>query len=331
MTSLRWLQWSTIDLKGGMGGVEVHARNLGMELEKLGHSVTYSSHPRDLLSDGWDVVHTHGSAPASRQASTHAIRVHTLHGSTLERMAACGEWSWPGGYLAAFREWQGVQSADVVISIHEQVPLYKRAEQAGKVVGICRNGFDTADLAGAAHALGQNLRDKLSALGHYWVFVGRGQDRVKGVGRLKSCLPYLGDFHLVAAPGDGFEQCPDVLQTGPLSAAQVRELMRGASGLVLCSYYEGYPLVVLEALSLGLPVVTTRVGGLKTLPSSLQGLLFAQSGEPKDLAIAIQEAAKLNLNARETRAQENRKLLMSWAQVAQTYLSAIDEFKETRS
>src|SRR5262249_41443036 len=100
---MNWLQWSSIDLKNGLGGVEVHARSVARELEKKGVTVGFSQDPSEVLNPRWDVVHTHGSAPGPKGLKS-AVRVHTLHGTTLGRMAACGEWTWPGGYVAALRE-----------------------------------------------------------------------------------------------------------------------------------------------------------------------------------------------------------------------------------
>ena len=46
LTMLRWLEWSTIDLKAGTGGVEVHARSLARELQttRRGGKTSVSHH-----------------------------------------------------------------------------------------------------------------------------------------------------------------------------------------------------------------------------------------------------------------------------------------------
>lgn len=53
-----------------------------------------------------------------------------------------------------------------------------------------------------------------------------------------------------------------VVFLGRCSAGQVRTLMTDARALVVPSIYEGMPLVILEAMMAGLPVVASRVSGI---------------------------------------------------------------------
>lgn len=83
-------------------------------------------------------------------------------------------------------------------------------------------------------------------------------------------------FELVLA-GDG-PMRPDVEQamarlgvadcvsiTGWISSARVRELIDGCRALVLPSFAEGLPVVVMEAMARGRPVITTAVAGIPEL------------------------------------------------------------------
>lgn len=53
-----------------------------------------------------------------------------------------------------------------------------------------------------------------------------------------------------------------VVFLGTCGAARVRALLEGAAALVVPSTYEGMPLVVLEAMEAGVPVVASRVSGI---------------------------------------------------------------------
>ena len=68
--------------------------------------------------------------------------------------------------------------------------------------------------------------------------------------------------------------------------ADVAELVAGSDLFVLPSLFEGLPLVVLEAMSLGTPVVATRIGGtLEALGE--EHPFFAVPGDVQSLADTI--------------------------------------------
>lgn len=96
--------------------------------------------------------------------------------------------------------------------------------------------------------------------GDGWLFVGR-LSAEKGIDRLVAEWPadqrlvIIGDGPLRSALEASAVGKPVTVQ-GPLSRARVVEEMRRAAGLVVPSlWYEGFPMVYLEALAAGLPVV----------------------------------------------------------------------------
>lgn len=330
---MKWLQWSKSNLETGLGGVEVHARCLARELRLLGVEVQFSNDPRELSNNEWDVIHTHGSGyvPSRSRATT----VHTLHGTTLGRMASCGEWLWPGGYLAESREVRGIFGTDLTLSVHPGLSLYRLARMTGKSALVCGNGWDAAAFAASAIATGPAADitaelAKTDPARPLWLFVGRGDDIVKGADRIRTLLqssdPFIKKLQIMTIPGTGFERDTNTIRTGRLSNEQVRELMTRAHGIIVPSRYEGNSLAVLEALACGTHVISTRVGGVTMMPPGVQGLEVIQNGNSDVLLQAIQ---KLELSFgknddRKTRSEVNQRLLPQWRQVAESALKGVE-------
>ncbi len=325
---MKWLQWSTVDLVNGLGGVEVHARSLARELTALGITPTLSKDPKDLERQEWDVVQFHGSSTGLVRSKS-ATKIHTLHGTTAGRMAACREWLWPGGYAAFGREIRGVLSSDVVLSVHPDLSLLRLARRMGKTTAVCWNGWDSGSEHGT---LSTEIREKFSGDAPKWLFVGRGDDRMKGADRIREALKAKPGIHLFAAPGTGFEANPEVFRTGKLDSSQIRELMALADGLIIPSRYEGHSLVVLEALAAGLVVVATPVGGIPVLPV-VHGLEIVRSGDGEEILEAMERATLKHSFLPERKAArkiENQARLPRWKEVAQTALDAVEEFKRRK-
>ncbi len=67
--------------------------------------------------------------------------------------------------------------------------------------------------------------------------------------------------------------------TGTISYEQVSMEIRKASALILFSFYENMPCVILEALCAGIPVISTRVGGVPEVISNHNGILIEAGNE----------------------------------------------------
>jgi glycosyltransferase involved in cell wall biosynthesis len=137
--------------------------------------------------------------------------------------------------------------------------------------------------------------------GGFLLFVGRLRIR-KGVEVLLEALREVRTRHpgarlLIAGDGEhraALERKVAELGLGPAAvflgrcgASRVRGLLRGAAALVVPSTYEGMPLVVLEAMEAGVPVVASRVSGIpEVVEDGVTGWLVPPE-DPGALAAAL--------------------------------------------
>lgn len=77
--------------------------------------------------------------------------------------------------------------------------------------------------------------------------------------------------------------------TGWLTSAQVREEMLSARALVLPSFAEGLPVVLMEAMALGRPVLTTAIAGIPELVEHRTHGWVIPAGDIRALAEAMQD------------------------------------------
>jgi glycosyltransferase involved in cell wall biosynthesis len=78
--------------------------------------------------------------------------------------------------------------------------------------------------------------------------------------------------------------------TGWMSGGEVREAILGARALVLPSFAEGLPVVIMEALALGRPVVTTAIAGIPELVEPGVSGWLVPAGSVEALAAAMRAA-----------------------------------------
>lgn len=335
---MKWLVWSTIDLENSIGGVEVYASCVAQELRNQDHEVVFSQDPEAVYNDSWDIIHTHGSQYAlspkflkwvADQKKTQWI--HTLHGWSLDRMRACHEYLWLGGYKAFRRERIAANRAHHVFGIHEDL----KTQHKVTCFTLSGSGWDSERYITGRDRLKSGgdaaSKNDSSTLKDSWLFVGRGNDKVKGAQRLMHRLQRASQkINLKAIPGDGFEKIPWIEKLGPMSPAEVSQALTQSLGLIVPSFYEGLPLVVLEALAHGVPVLATKVGGLRTLdPQKLQGLFFLDQ-RLENLPELLRNLSEKNLenSDRVAMALNNKKRLKTWADVTSIILNTVTKTNE---
>ena len=79
---------------------------------------------------------------------------------------------------------------------------------------------------------------------------------------------------------------------GSLNANEVLETMNQYDVLVLPSHREGYPGVIIEAFSLGIPIIATKLSGIMEMCEDNKNALLIDVKQPKQLLTAIQSIEK---------------------------------------
>jgi glycosyltransferase involved in cell wall biosynthesis len=180
------------------------------------------------------------------------------------------------------------RAADLVLAPSEATAAELRRDYRAGEVGVIPNVTGGLEIAPAGEIEGP--------LG-YLLFVGRLRIR-KGVEVLLEALREIPGAVLRIA-GDGEHRAaleraaadlgPAVSFLGTRDAARVRTLLRGAAALVVPSIYEGMPLVVLEAMEAGVPVVASAVSGIPEVVVDGETGWLVPPEDPSALARALKE------------------------------------------
>ena len=246
----------------------------------------------------------------ARFSRTHPVSIIHAHSGTLSSWAAI---------LAAKRH-----HIPCVVTYHGS-EVHETLAQRGKTWRLGRDSFRHADLnLPVSRSLEAILRDHAEPIGRCEVLLlGVDQRRffpppepiarphVLFVGRVEEAK---GAFDLLSAWLRVKLVCPDatismvgsdmtsgvflrqartlgleksITMTGPLPPPMVADLMRQSRLLCLPSHAEGMPASIMEALSCGLPVVATRVGGIPDIVEHEKTGLLVDRGDVNGLAHSL--------------------------------------------
>ena len=119
-------------------------------------------------------------------------------------------------------------------------------------------------------------------------FVGRADDTRKNVRLLLDALPLLPEARvlLIGSPPHG--PLPDRVEATGVVPAVAPELQR-ATLFVLPSFQEGFGIAAAEALSAGLPVVTTPCGGPEAMVRDSGAGVVLPGFSAHELAAAVRD------------------------------------------
>lgn len=272
-----------------------------------------------------DIVHVHNFFPLISPAVFYACKatrtpvVMTLHnyrlvcptallmhnGQVTERSLAHGPW-WTISKRVYRDSYIGTLMLALMISVHKTLGTWNHT--VGRFILLSQfsiSKFVQAGINPQLLTIKPNFVDVEQAPEQErtgFLFVGR-LSQEKGIDVLLSALRKLqeSDQHKiqVAVAGDGpladevKQSAPLVKPLGSLKTEEVREWMSSSSALILPSvWYEGFPMVIVEAYACGLPIIASRIGALAELiEDGVTGLLF-NPGDADDLANKIQWASQ---------------------------------------
>lgn len=113
-----------------------------------------------------------------------------------------------------------------------------------------------------------------------------------------------------------------IVFAGAVTPQQVQKIMRESDILVMNSTFEGIPMIILEAISLGVPVITTDVGGIKEV------LTYGQDSEMTDGTVNQIQKAMEKICADYDRYSRNayeKSLQFDYRKVNRTIFSVLNE------
>jgi glycosyltransferase involved in cell wall biosynthesis len=206
------------------------------------------------------------------------------------------------------------KKADWIIAIDRRCNAQAAQNGAGNKTSLLMNAVDMEKFRPNEF---ERIRTRkhfgLSEDQHVLIFVGR-IEKPKGPGRLLECIPFFNtqglDFKIfIVGEGTyrsnlenyvvskGFET--QVVFLGHISNAGLPRYYNMADILVLPSDMEGVPMVILEALACGTPVVASNVGGISDLIiDSFNGMVLNELS-PERISSAIIDVLHMN-TTRET-------------------------------
>jgi glycosyltransferase involved in cell wall biosynthesis len=337
------------------GGVERHVEELGARLASLGHEVTVFTRPgytdrhlteyrgmrlRSLPTigtkhldaivhsvlatlvcwrGGFDIVHYHAIGPclASPLARIRGLRVvATIHGQDWRR----GKWGPFATTLLRLAEWMALNVPNATVCVSESLTDRYRSETGREVIYIPNGiaidpGDDTRVLSGHGLVDGQYLffagRLVPEKGAHYLIaaYQGTGIEMPLVIAGDTS----MSDSYVLELRASGDDR---VLFVGYQYGARLAALFRHAALFVLPSDVEGLPIVLLEALAYGAPVLASDI------PPNVEVLgddgMYFRAGDVQSLRGALAQACGSlpALRERVIARQGQDKLVYDWEAVA---------------
>lgn len=245
-----------------------------------------------------DVLHIHAIGPClfvplARLLGLKVIITH--HGPDYQRK----KWGLPAKMILKTGEFLGVTFADKIITISN--PIAESIKNKFKKFAlIIPNGVVLPEIIETREILKKYSLEK----GNYILAVGRFvpekgfHDLIEAFGRLQATSDKPQVKLVIAGAADHedeysknlkaqAEKNKDIILTGFLTGDSLKELYANAGIFILSSYYEGLPIVLLEAMSYGLSCLASDIPANREV--SLARERFFKPGDIKAIAGKLKE------------------------------------------
>jgi glycosyltransferase involved in cell wall biosynthesis len=287
------------------GRLAEEARRAGVEVKvlpesQMGFLRVVSEATQLLRGKGIQIVHSHRykenilAALLARRCDIPFV-VRTQHGRPEPFR---GLKRWKQGLLRWADQLVARYGTDRLISVSSEMSNQLSRNLGARKVVTIHNGIDLEQVRSSFNAA--EAKGRLGVSRDWWLLGTAG--RLEPVKRLDI---FLGAAKLVAArlpnarfaiAGHGSEESKlrELARSAGLTDRvlflgyrdDIYDVLRAFDVLILCSDHEGLPMVLLEALYLGVPVIARPVGGItEVLQDGLNGVLVDPC-EPTDLAEA---------------------------------------------
>ncbi|MEH2001576.1 MAG: glycosyltransferase family 4 protein [Nostoc sp.] len=296
---------------------------------------------------GIDLVKING---AINMAAADVNAVHFVHSSWLRspvhisrnRRDLYGFYQWLFTAFNARWEKQAFQKAQVVVAVSEKV-----AQELVNIgvprsrIRVIVNGVDLEEFAPRLSSGVAHLRDrqKLGLPENVTLALFAGDIRTprKNLDTVLHALAKVPNLHLAVVGHLEGSPFPELAASLGLSERvhfvgyrrDIPEIMRSVDLFIFPSRYEACSLVLLEALSSGLPVITAAATGGAELVTPECGIVLPDSDDVDALAVALMSLVSVDaLMQQMGQAARSVAEQHSWTTMAQTYVDLFEELSK---
>lgn len=250
--------------------------------------------------------------------------------------------------LKNWTKYSALKSAKIItISNSAKKDIVKEYEVAASKIVVCYPGYDKSLFKLVGRDTTEAVCRKYGISGRYIIYIGTIQPR-KNLIKLFEAIARVDGLKLVVVgkttgPGrsgwmyeeilsspEGLGIKDRVIFTGFVESADLPPLLSGAMAYVLLSLYEGFGIPVVEAMAVGVPVITSDVSSLPEVLGNSGLLVNPQSVDQIELAIrSVITDERLRAKLRRLGLEQAKKY--SWDKMAGCVLDVLHSVGEEKT